>query len=65
VAEAATIRSIDNAVGSEIHQKNDRFKKFEEILETSRSGLILLRISHLGAHRPVSRSRQKPQEISP
>jgi hypothetical protein len=25
LAEAATIRSMDNPVGGEIHQKNDRF----------------------------------------
>jgi hypothetical protein len=57
-------RPTAKPAGGEIHQKNGRFKKFEEILETSRSALILLRISHLGAHRPVSGSRRKPQKIS-
>ena len=30
MAEAATIPWMDNPVGGEIHQKNDRFKKFED-----------------------------------
>jgi competence ComEA-like helix-hairpin-helix protein len=49
----------------EHRQKNGGFKKIEEILESSRLGLDLLRISHLGSHLHVSRSRRKPQEISP
>jgi hypothetical protein len=35
VAEAATIRSMDNPVDGEIHHKNDRFKKFEDLREAS------------------------------
>ena len=48
----------------EYRQKNGGFKKIEETLENSRSWLILLRFLHWGAHRPVSRSLQKPQDIS-
>jgi hypothetical protein len=33
VAEAATTRSMGNPVGREIHQKNDRVKKLEDVRE--------------------------------
>jgi hypothetical protein len=33
VAKAAANRSMDNPAGSEIHQKNDRFKKIEDLRE--------------------------------
>lgn len=48
----------------EFRQKNGGFKKVEEILEISRSPLILLRI--IGGDPPptVSESRKKSQEIS-
>jgi competence protein ComEA len=48
----------------EYRQKNGGFKKVEEILENRSSGPDLLRFLHVGARRSVSRSRQKPQEIS-
>ena len=48
----------------EYRQKNGPFKKVEEILETSRSGPILLRVSTCEAVSTVARSRRKPQEIS-
>ena len=48
----------------EYREKNGPFKKVEDILETSRSGPVLLSLSFGGASRPVSRSRRKPQEIS-
>ena len=41
----------------EYREKNGKFKKVEEILETSRSSPYSLTISRLSAHRPVARNR--------
>jgi competence ComEA-like helix-hairpin-helix protein len=48
----------------EYREKNGGFKKVEEILETSRSPLILLRMVPFGHPPAVSESRKKSQEIS-
>ena len=48
----------------EYRQKNGGFKKVEEILETSRSCPVLLRIPRFDPVWTVSESRQKSQEIS-
>jgi competence ComEA-like helix-hairpin-helix protein len=48
----------------EYRQKNGGFKKIEEILETSRSCPVLLRIPRFDPVWTVSESRQKSQEIS-
>jgi competence protein ComEA len=45
-------------------QKNNGFRKVEEILERPRSGPDLLRISVFGVPATVSRSRRKSQHIS-
>lgn len=48
----------------EYRQKNGQFKKVEEILENARSCRDLLGISNRSGPRPVSRHRQKSQQIS-
>ena len=48
----------------EYRQQSGGFKKIEEIIESSRSPLILLRIPRFDPSPTVSESRKKSQEIS-
>ena len=48
----------------EYRQEHGGFKKIEEILEISRSPLILLNVLRFGPPPTVSESRKKSQEIS-
>jgi len=67
VAQLETLPGIGKATAERIveyRQKNGNFKKAEELLETSRSGPILLRVVCFGPPPTVSESRKKSQEIS-
>src|SRR5687767_12364569 len=66
-AQLETLPGIGKATAERIleyRQKNGAFKKVEELLESSRSGPILLRIVCFDPPPTVSESRKKSQEIS-
>lgn len=67
VAQLESLPGVGPAMARRIveyRQQQGGFKKIEEILESSRSPLILLRIVRFDPPPTVSESRKKSQEIS-